>query len=297
MPLNSLASSSATHRSRAIRRSISRHLREASQFSFGSGTGSPNQEMSPSSRPGHYADSRHELAVAQVHPETTHPGEGQGAPPAVPEHPVPVRPQDEPGAQRLSVTLRGGWVEAAMDRRRRGAQALARGSCALGRFTRQDASPGVSQDGSAREFTVLRRRRGAEGQAALTGAAVLLLLRAGRGPGRGGEFQDIPGYECGGESGWTPQQRPAKGGGRRPSSRPPDPQRRQNAPTRRTGRPPLRRSAPTPGSAPPPRSNRGARPASTGAPKCRLDTRILIYREQKNNKKKLLEYFQYPSIQ
>ena len=191
------------------------------------------------------------------------------------------RNQDEPGARRLSVTLRGGRVEAAMDRRRRGAQALARGSCALGRFTRQDASPGVPQDGSAREFTVLRRRRGAAGQAALTGAAILLLLRAGRGPGRPGEFQDIPGYECGGESGWTPQQRPAKGGGRRPSSRPPDPQRLQNAPTRRTGRPPLRRSAPTPGSAPPPRSNRGARPASTGAPKCRLDTWILIYREQK----------------
>ena len=97
-----------------------------------------------------------------------------------------------------------------MDRRRRGAQALARGSCALGRFTRQDASPGVSQDVSAREFTVLRRRRGAEGQAALAGAAVLLLLRAGQ----GGEFQEIPGYEYGGESGWTPQQDPAKGGGR-----------------------------------------------------------------------------------
>ena len=177
-----------------------------------------------------------------------------------------------------------------MDRRRRGAQALVRGSCALGRFTRQDATPGVSQDVSAREFTVLRRRRGAEGQAALTGAAVLLLLRAGRGPGRGGEFQDIPGYECGGESGWTPQQRPAKGGGRPWAVLTPLQTRSaaKTPPTRRTGRPPLRRSAPTPGSAPPPRSNRGAR---AGPPQGRpkppdLDTRILIYRETKKIKKK-----------
>ena len=134
---------------------------------------------------------------------------------------MPVRPQDEPGARHLNVTLWGGGVEAAMDRRRRGAQALVRGSCALGRFTRQDASPGVPQDGSAREFTVLRRRRGAEGQAAPAGAPAGPQEQPDDGPGPGGEFQDIPEYECGGESGWTPQREPAPGG--RPHTPPPKP--------------------------------------------------------------------------
>ena len=165
-----------------------------------------------------------------------------------------------------------------MDRRRRGAQALVRGSCALRRFTRQDASPGVSQDVSAREFTVLRRRRGAEGQAALAGAAVLLLLRAGR----GGEFQDIPGYGCGGESGWTPQQRPAKGGGRpwaaltplqpRSASKTPQPGaragRRSAGPLQPQDQP--RRRAP----------KRGARPAATGAKNSAWILGYLIYREK-----------------
>ena len=109
-----------------------------------------------------------------------------------------------------------------MDRRRRGAQALVRGSCALRRFTRQDASPGVPQDGSAREFTVLRRHRGAEGQAAPAGAPAGPQEQPDDGPGPGGEFQDIPEYECGGESGWTPQREPGPGGGRtrRPQTTP-----------------------------------------------------------------------------
>ena len=138
-----------------------------------------------------------------------------------------------------------------MDRRRRGAQALVRGSCVLRRFTRQYASPGVSQDVSARESTVLRRRRGAEGQAAPAGAPAGPQEQQDGGPGQGGEFQEIPEYEYGGESGWTPQQRPAKGGGRpwaaltplqtRSASKTPRPGARAGAASGRTN----------PGSAPP----------------------------------------------
>ena len=155
-----------------------------------------------------------------------------------------------------------------MDRRRRGAQALVRGSCALRRFTRQDASPGVPQDGSAREFTVLRRHRGAEGQAAPAGSQE----QQDGGPGPGGEFQDIPGYECGGESGWTPQREPGPGGGRtrRPQTTPAGHAPNQGQP--RTN----------PALITPPRPQPRHAPGLHRAPKTpRLDTRILIYREQK----------------
>ena len=171
-----------------------------------------------------------------------------------------------------------------MDRRRRGAQALVRGSCVLQRFTRQDASPGVSQDVSARESTVLRRRRGAEGQAAPAGPQE----QQDGGPGQGGEFQEIPEYEYGGESGWTPQQRPAKGGGRpwaaltplqpRSASKTPQPGARAGA-------------ASGPGPAPPPRSNRGTRPAPTGAKTGDWILGYLVYREKKIRKKNYLNIF------
>ena len=49
IPLYSFASSSDTHRSRAMRRSVSSQRRDESQLALGSGTDSPNQVINPSS--------------------------------------------------------------------------------------------------------------------------------------------------------------------------------------------------------------------------------------------------------
>ena len=92
IPLNSLDSSSDTQRSRAIRRSTSRQRRDMSQFSLGSGTDSPNQEIRPSSSRGHHPQGRNILLVRHVHPEPAHLVEGQGPAHPVPEHLLLIGP-------------------------------------------------------------------------------------------------------------------------------------------------------------------------------------------------------------